>query len=469
MDDVNGKILIIDDNEDVLFAAELFLKQHNFIVHTANHPARIPPMIENEGYDVILLDMNYQQGVTDGTEGFVWLSKILEIDPEAIVILITAYGDIEMAVKAIRLGATDYIQKPWENERLLTTIKFGLKLKRSYDEKNKLQQQQKLLTSDINQDFEDIIGNCQAMQQVFSMIKKVAKTDANVLILGENGTGKELVARALHRESRRKDEIFMNVDMGAITESLFESELFGHIEGAFTDAKKKRIGRMEAASGGSLFLDEIGNLSTPLQAKLLKVLESREITPVGSNKVKPIDIRLICATNMPLDEMVNNQEFRQDLLYRINTVVIKLPPLRERVEDIPILLNHFILYFCKKYKHPVKTISPSFMNDLIGYKWPGNIRELKHIVERAVIMSDSDILENQHYLIPPPPRPVPIPEENRPLPDDEGTLEKMEKAVIIRALIENGNNKTKTAKKLGLSRTSLHRRLKKFGLIQQDE
>ncbi|MDX5477315.1 MAG: sigma-54 dependent transcriptional regulator, partial [Cyclobacteriaceae bacterium] len=330
-----GKILIIDDNEDLLFAAKMLLKKHAKEVVIEKDPRRIPFLINKNSFDVILLEMNFREDTTSGKEGFYWLSQIKEIDPMAVVILITAFGDVEMAVQALKEGATDFILKPWQNEKLLATLHSALKLKESYNEVDKLQKKQKALQTDLKKPYTDIIGSSASMKNIFSIIDKVAQTDANVLILGENGTGKELIARAIHERSLRKDEIFVGVDMGAITETLFESELFGHKRGAFTDAKDDRAGRFEVADKGTLFLDEIGNLSMPLQSKLLTVLQKREVTRIGTNKAIPVDIRLICATNMHVHEMVQEHTFRQDLLYRINTVEIFLPPLRERHDDIP--------------------------------------------------------------------------------------------------------------------------------------
>ncbi|MGD8344079.1 MAG: sigma-54 dependent transcriptional regulator, partial [Desulfobacterales bacterium] len=324
-----GKILIVDDNEDLLLAARLFLKQHFSLVHTETNPEKIPSLMKNENYDVILLDMNFTMDATSGVEGFMWLDKILQLDPSTAVILITAFGDVELAVKAVKAGAIDFVLKPWQNEKLLATLSSALNLRYSKLEVDKLRSQQRQLRADIDQRYHDMIGVSPEMQQVFANIEKVAFTDTNILILGENGTGKELVARALHRRSQRADEVFISVDMGAIAESLFESELFGHMKGAFTDAKEDRPGRFELASGGTLFLDEIGNLSMAMQAKLLSALETRKVTRLGSNAARDIDIRLICATNMPIYDMVAKNEFRQDLLYRINTVEIQLPPLRD--------------------------------------------------------------------------------------------------------------------------------------------
>ena len=370
----SGNILVVDDNEDLLLAARLFLKQHFSAVHTEQDPEKITVLMNNENYDVVLLDMNFTMDATSGVEGFMWLDKILQLDPSAVVILITAFGDVEMAVKAVKAGATDFVLKPWQNEKLLATISSALNLRYSKLEVDRLRSREKQLSRDIDQRYHDMIGVSPAIREVFATIEKVASTDADILILGENGTGKELVARALHRQSPRAGEVFISVDMGAIAETLFESELFGHMKGAYTDAKENRPGRFELADGGTLFLDEIGNLSLAMQAKLLSVLEARKVIRLGSNKPRDIDIRLICATNMPIYEMVAKNDFRQDLLYRINTVEVNLPPLRERQEDIPLLADHFLAIFSKKNKKDITGISAPALNKLQRYRWPGNIR-----------------------------------------------------------------------------------------------
>ena len=458
MDKELGKILIIDDNEDVLLAAKLLLKKHAHDVIIEKNPKKIPFLMNNDTYDVILLDMNYSQDITSGKEGFYWLEKILEIDRSAVVILITAFGDVEMAVKALKVGATDFVLKPWQNEKLLATISSAIKLKKSYKEVDKLKQAKKLLENDMNQPFKEIIGVSGAMKNVFSVIDKVAKTDANVLILGENGTGKELIARALHQRSMRKDNVFVGVDMGAITETLFESELFGHKKGSFTDAKEDRAGRFEVANRGTLFLDEIGNLSMPLQSKLLTVLQNREVTRIGSNKSTPVDIRLICATNMPLHDMVMDNTFRQDLLYRMNTVEIKLPPLRERMEDIPMLADHFMKTYCNKYRKQIKKMAASTLKKLQKYSWPGNIRELQHAIERAVIMSEGSVLNPDDFFF------LSDKADAKKDMSDNYNLDEVEKVVIQRAINKHSGNISKAAKELGLTRASLYRRLEKHGL-----
>jgi len=454
----NGKILAIDDNEDILFSLKLLLKQHVELIHSESDPEMIPKLMKQQQYDVILLDMNFTKDAISGQEGYFWLNKILQIDPQAVVLFITAYGDIEKSVKAIKAGATDFILKPWQNEKLLATISAAIKLRKSKEEVSELKTKQKELNAVLDQPFNDFIGTSPEMQQVFSTISKVAKTDANVLILGENGTGKELVARALHRNSSRRDEVFISLDLGSINENLFESELFGHVKGAFTDARSDRPGRFEIASGGTLFLDEIGNLSLPMQAKLLTVLERREVIRVGSNKPIPIDIRLICATNMQLKQMASEEKYRQDLLYRINTVEINLPPLRERYEDIPLLANHFLDIYSKKYKKHINTLSKTCINKLYDYNWPGNVRELQHLMERAIIMADEKNLEPSDFQF--------SMERNQQgdVEFDSYNLEEVEKNIIQKVLKTNKGNISKAAGELGLTRTSLYRRLEKYGL-----
>lgn len=446
---------MIDDDEDVLLAAKMLLKKQNHHVIIEKNPNKIPFLLNNDTYDVILLDMNFSKDITSGKEGFYWLEKILEKDPNSVVILITAFGDVEMAVKALKQGATDFILKPWQNEKLIATISTAIRLKQSYNEVDKLRKAKEMLEEQISKPFGEIIGESSAIKEVFALVEKVAKTDANVLILGENGTGKELIARAIHQRSLRKDQSFVSVDMGAITETLFESELFGHKKGAFTDAREDRPGRFELANGGTLFLDEIGNLSLALQSKLLSVLQSREVTRVGSNQHILVDIRLICATNMPLHQMVEAGTFRQDLLYRINTVEIKVPPLCDRVEDIPLLAQHYLDYYARKYHKQVSSISPVAMDKLKRYAWPGNIRELQHSIERAVIMTDSPTLQESDFLF------------SRPVSSTSAetlNLDEVEKAAIVKALSLHSGNISKAADELGLTRASLYRRMEKYGL-----
>ena len=455
-----GRILIVDDNEDLLRAARMFLKRHVSQVDIEKNPESIPSLLNNEQYDVILLDMNFTKDVSSGHEGFLWLENILDIDPSAVVVLITAYGDVQMAVKAIKEGATDFVLKPWENEKLLATIYSAMRLRETKIEVANLKSRQQLLSADADNKFQDIIGNSLVMQQVFKTIERVAETDANVLILGENGTGKEVIARSLHRNSLRSDEAFIGVDMGAISETLFESELFGHMRGSFTDAKEDRPGRFEVAHKGTLFLDEIGNLSLPLQAKLLSVLHSRQVTRVGSNKSKDIDIRLVCATNMPIFDMVKDNKFRQDLLYRINTIEIHIPPLRDRLDDIPLLANHFLNLYDRKYQKNVRAISEAAMKILQKYNWPGNVRELQHAIERAVIMCNSQVLNPEDFFFS---ANTSRAEETQVTLEDYH-LEEVEKILIRKVLKKHDGNITQAANELGLTRSSLYRRLEKYGL-----
>ncbi len=458
MNNFFGKVLVIDDNKDILFALKFLLKKHVELIHTEEDPNKIPALLNKNNYDVILLDMNFTKDAISGQEGLCWLQKILDITPEAIVVLMTAYGDAEKAVSAIKAGATDFILKPWQNEKLIATISSAIKLSKSKKETGTLKIKQRAISQIQDQPFHDFIGQSVEMQSVFKTIKKVAKTDANILILGENGTGKELVARALYRDSLRRDEIFLNVDLGSIAENLFESELFGHVKGAFTDAKKDKPGRFEVASGGTLFLDEIGNLSLPLQSKLLSVIEKKKVTRVGSNVDKNIDVRLICATNNDIHTMIQNDEFRQDLLYRINTVEIHLPPLRERTGDISVLASHFLKMYSKKYKKNINSINKKAIEKLNKYPWPGNVRELQHAIERAVIMSDMSILDADDFILS-----LKTKNKNE-LELETYNLDDIEKTVIVKVLKQNMGNITKAAKMLGLTRTSLYRRMEKYDL-----
>lgn len=453
-----GTILIVDDDEDILQAGRLYLKQHFAAVQTETNPERIPSLLANENYEVILLDMNFARDVSSGQEGFHWLGRILRIDPSAVVILITAFGDVELAVRAIKEGAADFVLKPWQNEKLLATIYAGMNLHRTRAEVASLRSRETHLSADLDHQFGEFIGAAPAMTEVYATIEKVAGTDANVLIQGESGTGKELVAREIHRRSRRAAAVFITVDVGALTESLFESELFGYKKGAFTDAREDRAGRFEIASGGTLFLDELGNLPLSLQAKLLSVLENRRVTRLGSNVPVTVDVRLISATNKQLDKLAADNRFRQDLLYRINTVEIKLPPLRERAEDIPLLMEHFLQSYSRKYDKPVKKVAASAQRRLAKHHWPGNVRELQHAVERAVIMSDGDALQLQDFFL------------SRPEAGHAGVvldsfnLNDVEKGVIRKAISKHGGNLSRAAEELGLTRTSLYRRIQKYGL-----
>ncbi|MCE2496103.1 MAG: sigma-54-dependent Fis family transcriptional regulator [Flavobacteriales bacterium] len=456
MSQEQSKLLIIDDDQDVLLSAKMVLKRHVDIVRTSNDPSNIDEYLSHDKYDAILLDMNFTVGAIGGKEGFHWLSRVKEISPETQVILMTAYGDIDIAVRAMKEGATDFVVKPWDNERLRATVASAIRLGRSEKEIKNLKRKTSALTKDMDQPFSDMIGQSETMQEVFSTIRKVAKTDVNVLILGENGTGKEVVARALHRSSLRNDQIFVNVDLGAITESLFESELFGHAKGAFTDAKEARAGRFELAHQGTLFLDEIGNLSMPMQAKLLTALQNRMINRVGESKPRKVDIRLVCATNMPLYDMVESAEFRQDLLYRINTVEIVLPPLRERQDDIPVLADHFLKMYSKKYQKNQVGLSKDGLRKLQRYSWPGNIRELQHVLERAVIMSDGPELAGDDFVL--------QGREVKVVEDESLNLEDVEKKAIISAIKKHDSNMSAVAKELGLGRTTLYRKMAKYGI-----
>lgn len=456
-----GRILIVDDNEDLLKAAKMFLKRHVAHVDIEKNPEAIPALLKQEDYDVILLDMNFTKDVSSGSEGYYWLGRILEIDPSAVVVLITAYGDVQMAVKAIKAGATDFVLKPWENDKLLATLYSAMRLRQSRDEVETLKMKNQQINDVMNEKFKDIIGQSHAMQRIFHTIERVAQTDANVLILGENGTGKELVARAIHRHSSRQHESFVGVDLGSITETLFESELFGHRKGAFTDAKEDRAGRFELAHGGTLFLDEIGNLSMPLQAKLLTVLQNRKVSRVGANKETPVNIRLICATNMPLYDMVKENRFRQDLLYRINTIEIHIPSLRDRVEDIPLLAQHFLKHYAGRYEKSVNKISEGAMSRLTKHQWPGNIRELQHAIERAVILSNASVLQPEDFNF----NAAPAREKDADgINLDQFNLDEVEKLLIRKVLKKYNGNITQAAAELGLTRSSLYRRLEKHGL-----
>jgi two-component system response regulator HydG len=451
-----GSILIIDDDRDILLTARIVLKKQFSNIHTETDPGRIIPLIQENSFDVILLDMNFSAGATSGKEGLRWLREIMNVSPSAHVVMMTAYGDIDLAVKAMQEGASDFIVKPWDNQKLLATIINAWRLHQSNREIMELRQKQELLYHDIDQEFSDIIGNSPRMKAVMDTVNKVAGTDANVLILGENGTGKELIARALHRASGRRAQIFLPVDLGAIPETLFESELFGHVKGAFTDAREDRSGRFEIASGGTLFLDEIGNLSLPLQSKLLSAIQNRAVTRVGSNREISVDIRLVSATNMPIHEMAREKTFREDLLYRINTVEIRIPPLRERKEDIPLLADHFIQLYARKYKKDPVRVEKEAYRKLAEYAWPGNIRELQHVMERAIILSDSPVL-----------RPSDFPVSRlagSPSPPTGFRMEEVERETIRGALEKYRYNISKTAGELGMARTTLYRKMSRYGI-----
>ncbi len=452
---IEGKILVIDDDKDILLSTKMVLKKEFTEIKTVTDPMDIIPYIEKKLFDVILLDMNFTTGSTSGKEGLEWLRKILEIDSNATVVMMTAYGDINLAIDSMKIGAVDFVVKPWENKKLVATILAAYNLSKSKQEIIQLKYKQETLVKDIDQSYTEIIGESERMKELFDVIDKVARTDANILILGENGTGKEVIARAIHRKSDRSKNLFINVDLGAIAENLFESELFGHTKGSYTDAKEDRAGRFEIAHTGTLFLDEIGNLSLPLQSKLLTAIQKKEITRIGSNQAIPVDIRLICATNMPLKEMVDKNEFRQDLYFRINTVEIHVPPLRERLDDIPLIASHFLDLYRKKYKKPEMKISSDAIKKLKKYNWPGNIRELQHIIERTVIMSNSNLLNASDFVL--------NISESSSLNKNNLNLEEVEKQTIERALKKHGFNVSAAAKELGLGRTTMYRKMTKYG------
>lgn len=452
-----GTILVVDDDEDILTTARILLKRQGWDVRTERGPRNLAGLLAERSFDVILLDMNFTRNPGSGEEGFAWLREILELDRSAVVILITAYGDVEMAVRAIKEGAVDFVMKPWQNEKLIATVSAAMELRKSHLEVEKLRSTQETLTADLGRQFGEFLGESKPMQRVFETIRKVAATDANVLILGENGTGKELAARELHRLSHRARGVFVAVDMGALTSTLFESELFGHVRGAYTDARSDRAGRFEIASGGTLFLDEIGNLPLELQSKLMSVLQNREVTRLGSNIARAVDIRLICASNVPLRELVASGKFREDLLYRINTVELAMPPLRDRPEDIPLLAGYFLRLYSAKYRKPASRLGARTLRKLERYHWPGNVRELQHAVERAVILSESDTLEPVDFYFNPAER-----SESITLRDFK--LDDVERSVILKAITKHRGNISQAAKELGLTRAALYRRLGKHGL-----
>jgi DNA-binding NtrC family response regulator len=451
----SGDLLIIDDDPEVLLAAELVLKKHFQSVTTAPGPQRIPELLGQRTFDVILLDMNFSAGVTSGQEGLAWLKRAVSIAPESKVILMTAYGGIETAVNAMREGAADFVVKPWDNAKLIATVSSVAKLARADREVANLRRRQRSLNEYSAQGFDTLVGNSPGLRHVLASVEKVAATDANVLVLGENGTGKELVARAVHRQSLRNDQVFVSVDLGAIAETLFESELFGHRKGAFTDAREDRAGRFEVATGGTLFLDEMGNLSLQMQAKLLGALETMTVARVGSDKPIKVNARVICATNMTPEGLRDPARFRQDLLYRINTIEIRVPPLRERAEDIPLIAAHYAVLYARKYNKPELQLDAHAMERLKGYHWPGNVRELRHTIERLVIMSDHGVAQVGGLLLPAAAAPAEASTLN---------LEELEKQTIQKAIAQHHGNLSKAAESLGLGRTTLYRKMTRYGL-----
>lgn len=457
----HGNILIVDDDEDILTAGRLLLRRQFRNVTTCANPEQLPELLATGNVDVILLDMNFGPGESSGEQGMYWLKTILEIDPEAIVVMITAHGSVNTAVEAMKLGATDFIAKPWQNEKVVATISTAFKLRRSRVETEALRQTNEELIRDAASDETDIIGDSPQLKSVLSIVHRAGPTDANVLILGENGTGKELIARELHRCSARAHNVFLSIDMGSISESLFESELFGHRKGAFTNANEDRIGRILAANDGTLFLDEIGNLPLHLQSKLLSVLEQREVTAVGANQAQPFDVRIIAATNLPANRLRNPEHFRADLLFRLNTVEIAVPPLRERIDDIMPIAEHYLAKFSRKYGGKIRTFSPAAETALINYDWPGNIRALRHAVERAVILAEDEMIG---------PRDLQLDYSSESIPSDAQVmptiynLDHLERETISKALRKHGFNISRTANELGLTRASLYRRMEKHDL-----
>ena len=458
MEEVNklGKILIVDDNEDVLFALNLLLEPYTEKIKVATTPDRIEHFMTTFHPDLILLDMNFSRDAISGQEGFESLKQILQIDPQAIVIFMTAYADTDKAVRAIKAGATDFIPKPWEKDKLLATLTSGMRLRQSQQEVSILKKQVEVLSGQ-NTSENDIIGESSVMQEVFTTINKLSNTDANILILGENGTGKDVIARLIYRCSPRYGKPFVTIDLGSIPEQLFESELFGFEKGAFTDAKKSKAGRMEVATSGTLFLDEIGNLSLPMQSKLLTAIEKRQISRLGSTQTVPIDVRLICATNADIRQMVEDGNFRQDLLYRINTIEIHIPPLRERGNDIILLADHFLDRYTRKYKKEIHGLTREAKNKLLKYAWPGNVRELQHTIERAVILGDGSMLKPENFL---------FHTTSKQKKEEEVVLnlEQLERQAIEKALRISNGNISRAAEYLGITRYALYRKLEKLGL-----
>jgi two-component system response regulator HydG len=451
---MSQRILIIDDDHDILLTARMFLEQMEYDVTVMSDPTKVLNRLSKEHFDVVLLDMNFQRGRTEGIEGLQWLDQIRKHDPTMVVILMTAFGDVELAVKGIRAGAFDFILKPWQNAKLHASILSALKLKKAHQEKEKYRNVAKTLGDDVDKPFMQLLGHSAIIEKLKENIRIIAPTDASILVLGENGTGKEMVARSIHRLSEREKGVFMGVDMGAIPETLFESELFGHQKGSFTGAIQDKPGRFEMAEDGTLFLDEIGNLPVTMQTKLLTVLEQRKIRRIGAETDIPIDIRLISATNQPVQQMVEEGSFRRDLLYRLNTIELVIPPLRERVDDIPLLAEHFLSEACRKYGKSGLEIGKRSMKQLQQYHWPGNVRELQNTLARAVIMSeDKQVRFDQLGST-----------------SAGGTagitlnIEENEKTLIQKALITNKGNVTRAASDLGIDRNALYRRMKKYGL-----
>jgi DNA-binding NtrC family response regulator len=450
-----GSILIVDDNKSILSALEILLSPDFQTITTLTDPNHIPSELKKREYNLVLLDMNFKSGINSGNEGIYWLGRIKESHPEISVVMITAYGDVELTVKALKMGATDFFMKPWDNNKLLATLKSAIQLNWSKKEVSELREKEKGLKNEINRDQKIIIGTSPKLMHVLNLVRKVAKTDANILITGENGTGKELIAQEIHRISERSKEVLVSVDMGAITETLFESELFGHVKGAFTDARESRPGKFEVADKGTLFLDEIGNLSFHLQSKLLAAIQNRQISRIGSNQMIPIDIRLICATNKNLESMVNEGLFREDLLYRINTIQIEVPPLRERDDDILLLSEFFLKKYTVKYNKPSIRINQQAQEKLLRYSWPGNVRELQHTIEKAVILSEGSLLKPEDFFM----RPIVSSKQGK----SDITLGDMETRMINHAIEKHHGNLSAAAEQLGITRQTLYNKIKKSG------
>ena len=454
--------LIVDDDPDILLAGRMLLRGLFAAIHTAQSPQDVPGLMRKHRPDVVLLDMNFSRGATSGEEGFRLLDEVLAIDPDAIVIVITAHGGVQIAVEAMKRGATDFVSKPWANERMLATVKTAAALRATRRRADVEKQRAVVAAAPVPGSETPLLGSSTAMRRVMSLIERAAPTDANVLILGENGTGKELVAREIHRRSRRADQVMVSVDLGAVAESLFDSELFGHVKGAFTDARTDRMGRLQAADGGTLFLDEVGNLPLHLQPKLLTALEQRRVTPVGANRPTSIDVRVVSATNLSGERLGDEARFRQDLLFRLNTVEILLPPLRERREDIPLLLDHYLGFYARKYGREMKPFAPGVLRELQDYDWPGNVRALRHAAERAVILSSGDGFAIEDFPLPASASPRGI--DAAAAVADDLNLDRLERQTVERALKKHGWNISLAATELGLTRASLYRRMEKYGL-----
>ncbi len=450
-----GSVLVVDDNKNVLSALRILLENYFGSVHLLTTPNQLSSKLKELSPDVVLLDMNFSAGINTGNEGIYWLSEIKKYDADLPVVLFTAYADIDLAVKALKEGASDFVVKPWDNAKLVATLQAAYSLRQSRKEVKHLREKQDALNR-VLQKNEICWGESPVMRKLYDMVRKVAKTDANVLIIGENGTGKEIVARELHHVSSRNNEAFVAVDMGAITGSLFESELFGHVKGAFTDARTDRAGKFEAAQGGTLFLDEIGNLDYPLQAKLLTVLQSRQIVRVGGNRPIPVDIRLVCATNRNLFQMVQNNEFREDLMYRINTILIEIPPLRNRKEDIPLLANFFLDRYASKYAKTGLKLAMPAIKKLESYHWPGNVRELQHAIEKAVILCEENEIQPSDFVL--------RKQEGNGVNFEQLTLDGAEKLLIENSMKRNNGNMSAIAAELGISRPTLYSKIKKYNL-----